>query len=282
MSSMVTTKFNTKPGRVVLILISVVLAFVALTLLQDYLRATIKNSAFYFSESFMFSSFWWIVAALLFVQYYVVKHSSNRQAGFLLLIILLPIVVQLFAFPALVWVLSRLFYYHTYAFTQTLKYTLSEHAYQLVLLYSIPVLLYRFFIKKSTTAEKVMDTENEEIASLFINTMLVAEGNKKLSIVVSDILYFTASPPYINIFVDQKKYLHTETLKSFLIKLNPEEFVRIHKSTIVNIKLVASYSSRLNGDYDLLLKNNIKLRVSRTFAKQFKSLFCQTHQLTTK
>ncbi len=282
MNTLLTTKFNTTDKKAVIIITSGVLAFVVLPFIQDYLRAAIKHSAFYFSESLMFSSFWWIFAALLFAQYYVAKHINNRQPGFLMLLIFLPMAVHLFAFPFLVWALSKVFYYHTYAFTQTLKYTVSEQVYQLVLMYSIPVLLYQFFTKKTISGKEVLDREKENPASQFINTMLVTEGNKKLSIAVSDILYFSASPPYINIYAKHKKYLHTETLKSIVIKLNPEEFVRVHKSTIVNIKMVDSYNSRLNGDYDLALKNNIKLRVSRNFATPFKNLFSKTHQLTTK
>lgn len=116
----------------------------------------------------------------------------------------------------------------------------------------------------------------------FTTTLVVADGNKKQSIKVSEILYISANPPYINIFIEGKKYLQNETLKSISATLNPEQFVRIHKSTIVNIEMVASYTSRLNGDYDLAMKNNVQLRVSRNFAADFKNRFNKTHQLTTE
>jgi hypothetical protein len=48
-------------------LILLVLVFVVLVLIQDFLRADIKNTAFHFSESCMFSSFWWLFARFLFI-----------------------------------------------------------------------------------------------------------------------------------------------------------------------------------------------------------------------
>ncbi len=282
MNRILKIKYNITDKKVAFVLTLLVFAFVVLTLTQDFLRSELKNSAFYFSESFMFSSFWWLFAPFLFTQYFAVKHKTKKWLEFQVALIILPIFLHLFLFPFLVWVFSTVFYYHTYAFQQTFRYTLSEHLYLLVLIYSIPVLTFQFFSKKAKLVELVAEKQNEHIINQFINSILVSEGNKKYNIPVSEILYFSANPPYINLQLEGKKYLHNETLKSISIKLNAEQFVRVHKSTIVNIKMVASYTTRLNGDYDLTMKNNVQLRVSRNFATDFKNLFNKTHHLTTK
>ncbi|MBK7245446.1 MAG: LytTR family transcriptional regulator [Saprospiraceae bacterium] len=147
-----------------------------------------------------------------------------------------------------------MFYYHTYSIQQTLRYAISEYVYLLVLFYTIPVLVFQFFTNKTHPNETVVD----------------------------EILYCSANPPYITLHLDGKKYLHTEPLKSISFRLNPNQFVRIHKSTIVNIDRVVSYTTRLNGDYDLTLKNNVQLRLSRNYSTDFKNQFNKTHQLTTK
>ena len=282
MNRTLTTKFSITDRKAAFVLTLLVLGFVALTLTQDFLRSDLKNSAFYFSESLMFSSFWWLFAPLLFAQYFAVKHKKRKGLEFQVVIIILPIFLHVFAFPFLVWVLSTLFYYHTYSFQQTFRYTLSEHIYLLVLFYSIPVLIFQFLSKKEKLVVPISETQNESILNQFIGNIIVSDGNKKQSIIVSEILYFSATPPYINLHLESKKHLHSETLKSLSLKLNPAEFVRIHKSTIVNINMVVFYTTRLNGDYDLMLKNNVQLRVSRNFATDFKNLFNKTHHLTTK
>ncbi|MBL0146556.1 MAG: LytTR family transcriptional regulator [Chitinophagaceae bacterium] len=150
------------------------------------------------------------------------------------------------------------------------------------MLYSIPVLAFQFFAKKTKSEETIPESKKEDNTAQFISTFLVTDRNRKTSIAISEILYFSANPPYINIHLKDNKYLYNETLKSISIKLDPEQFVRVHKSTIINIKMVVSYTTRLNGDYDLTMKNNIQLRVSRNFATDFKNLFNKTHHLTTK
>jgi LytTr DNA-binding domain len=281
MESALTSKLSITNRKTVFVLTLAVLVFVLLTLTQDFLRANLKNSAFYFSESFLFSSFWWIFVPLLFVQYSVIKNRNTPKLEFQIAIIVLPIVIHLLAFPLLVWILSKTFYYHTYAFQQVVRYTLSEHLYLLVLLYSLPILAFQYFSNK-ISKEEISTIKESNDARQFIDTILVAEGNKKHVIAVSEICYFAANPPYITIYANDEKHLHNETLKSISTKLNPQQFVRIHKSTIVNIKMVAAYTTRLNGDYDLTMKNHTLLRVSRNFAADFKSLFHKTHQVTTE
>ena len=223
-----------------------------------------------------------IFAPLFFAQYCFVKHRNKPGPLFRSAVIILPIVAHLIAFPLLVWVLSKIFYYHTYSIQQTLRYSISEYLYLLLILYTLPVLSFQYLAGKSKASEIIVELQDEDSSSQFIKTILVSEGYKKYSVAVSEIFYCSANSPYINIHLDNHKYLHNETLKSVIPKLNPAEFVRIHKSSIVNINMVVCCKTRLNGDYDVTLKNNVQLRVSRNFAPDFKRLFNTTHQLASK
>ena len=69
-------RYKAKDQRVFVALTLCILILVTLTLVQDHLRSNLKNSAFYFSESFLFSSFWWLFAPFLFAQYIVCKQTS--------------------------------------------------------------------------------------------------------------------------------------------------------------------------------------------------------------
>ena len=256
------------------------LAFVALMITQDFLRANLNNTGFYLSESFLFSTFWWLFAPLLFVQL-TLEPACSKRLSVQFALLLLPLTVHLFGFPFLVWALSKTFYYHTFTFQQTLRYTLSEHLYQLILLYTVPFCIYRFYYGKTQAPENAR-AEQEGIAKEFMDFILVSENNKKSRIAVSEVMYFSASTPYISIHLTGKKYLQTETLKALSAKLDPQKFIRIHKSFIVHITEVVSYTSRLNGDYDLVMKNDETLRVSRNFAADFKRAFEACHHLTQK
>lgn len=98
---------------------------------------------------------------------------------------------------------------------------------------------------------------------------------------MNDIYQITAETPYISIQLNDKKYLHTETLKSMSTQLDNKVFVRVHKSSIINLDKVVSLKSRLNGDYDITLKNGAEIRLSRNYVADFKSKLKLTHQVTT-
>lgn len=252
------------------------LSLIALTLIQDYIEAIVHNTGFYISESFLFSSYSWLFAPIVFIQYRIVRKFPSINFFLKTFVILLSIAIHLLLYPLLVWVLSNLFYSHTFRYSQTLNYALSQKLYLFVIVYSGIALLYhnRERITKITSL-----ATSKSQAPIISDILLVSDGTKKLAISFSDILFISANPPYINICLEGRKYLHSETLKAIANKLPSETFVRIHKSTIVNINAVVSYTSRGNGDYDLCLQNKVELRVSRNFAADFKDKFEKIHRV---
>lgn len=255
-----------------------VIAFVLLTLAQDFIQTIFQNSSFYFSESFLFSLFWWLFVPFYYAQYLASKFKNATKISFRLILIITPIVLHLIAFPILIWIISGLFFDHTFTIGGTLVYTLTAHFYKLIVFYSVPILVYQYFNNRLLTKEK----DKLSNSKTHLTSLLITDGNKNLSIAISDVLYFEANTPYINIHLAEKTYLLTETLKTLATKVDENEFVRIHKSTIVNLNKVQSYVSRLNGDYDLILINETKLRISRNYATDFKSKFQESHRLSAK
>jgi len=282
MNIQLTTKNNITSKRAFAVFTLLIASFILLTIIQDFIKASFNNSSFYISEAFMFSSFWWIFIPFMYGQYLLVKIEFSNRFFFKALFILIPILLHLCAFPFLVWVISELFYYPTFDIIQTLQYTLSEYLYILILLYSIPIFVFQQLNAKAQTTKTDLVTDSQIDEPNFITSIMVSEGDKRKRITVSAILYFTANTPYINIYLNGKKYLKSETLKSISEKLNSQLFMRVHKSTIVNVQHVHSYTSRLNGDYDLIMSDGAELRVSRNFAVDFKKKFQESHRLTIK
>ena len=265
------------PGKAFIILISVVALLISLTILQDLVEADLKNSGFYISESFIFSSFWWLCIPFLYLQYYVIQRTPVRHWFLNILIAVAPALLHLVSYPVLIWVISTLFYDHTFRLQQTFQYGLSTYLIKLVLLYTVPLAAFQYFNYRRRHVEITPSGKIEIAPEPFI---IVTEGTNRARVLVSDILYFTSNSPYINVHLGTKKYIHNETLRSILDKIESGDFVRIHKSTIVNVRHVRSYRSRLNGDYDLEMNNGTELRVSRNYAAGFRARFDRGHQVT--
>ena len=262
--------YDTIKKKKMLILFAFAVLCSIITVTSDYWESKFQGTSFYFSESFLFSLFWLLLLPLLHVQ--SVLYSKFNSGKWIIIVFLLPLTLHLFSFPALIWFLSKLLYTHTFSYGQTLQFGIPEYFLKLSLVYSFSILFIQLFKNKSQLLEYSTSEK--------INSIVVADGIKKTNIETKDILFFVANSPYVTIHHSTKKYLHTSTLKSLSNQLN-SDFVRIHKSTIINVKHVDFYTSRLNGDYDVTMSNGCKLRISRTFAAHFKLQFENCHQHTT-
>ncbi|RDC55249.1 LytTR family transcriptional regulator [Pedobacter chinensis] len=265
-----------KRNAVVLTCFSLIVATITL----DFLYSQFQNSSFYISESLLFSSFWTLFIPLLHIQSMLTKRS--KKLSYNLMIAGVATVIHLLAYPALVWVLSKSFYYHTFSYWQTFEYGLTAYFIKLIIIYGFSFFMLAGFKNKLPNRSTIIEEKKVQKPS-FITSIIVSDGNNKKAVIdTNDISCFSASSPYIVVHHQSKKYLHTETLKSLEAQLDNNQFIRIHKSLIVNLFKVTSYQSRQNGDYDLMLSDNTVLRVSRNYAKGFKSKFMEIHPLTTK
>lgn len=248
--------------------IGALVVFTSLILLQDLIAATVNQYNFYFSEALLFSSFWWLFLPLLWNQYRYMSKENSVVIYIKILAIVLPVLMHIGTFSVFVYILSHVFYSHTYSIEQTLLYTLSNYLYLLLFLYSIPMLIYLSFRKQREGHDS-----NDVPTPPKDNTFIVSQGSKYIPVAVTDIMYLTADTPYINIHLVHKKFLYKETLKGVLKKLDSSQFLRIHKSVIINHAYVQSYLSRKNGDYDITMADGAILRMSRNYAAAFKEQF---------
>jgi two-component system response regulator LytT len=244
-----------------------VVLLIAMNVLLDFLFTWFRNSAFYFSESLLFSSFWLLFIPSLNALSFLFKKAdkTSKRVGLTVAALLLHFII----YPFFIAVLSALFYEHTYAWLQTFSFALPAYFIQAVIIYTGSLLLFLFFNEKKITQPA------------FTASLIVADNNNRKQVIpVKEILCFSASPPYVSVHHFSKKYLYTATLKSLEQKLDARYFVRIHKSHIVNISAVVSIHSRQNGDYDISLSDNTVLRVSRNYARAFRSALAMRPQLT--
>ncbi len=248
------------------------------TILQDLIHSRLNNYHFYFSESLLFKTFWFLFFPLLFFQLKWLRNTDTKIIHRTVLAVVVPILVHLLLTPLIIFAVSAFFYDHTYSYYQTLTYIISEDVYKLLLIYGASFFLSKYiFAKANQRTVETFDngniTDNLKTPTKALQKIVVSSGRKYVPISVSDILYIKAATPYIAIQLDDKRFLHSESLKSINEKLDQTQFIRVHKSTIVNLDKVVSYKSRLNGDYDLRLENGEEIRLSRNYSTEFKHRF---------
>lgn len=253
------------------ILIVIFMSMMTLTLLQDFLESKRSGHQFYFSEALLFNFFWMLFIPIIGLLQGVLNKIEQKTIKLVCLLTTLATVVHLLIFPLFASLISYFFYHSHYSYYKFLSYTCTHDLFKLIMVYSGYLLWIKF-----QSVEK-----ESEVSSLQVHLnmqFLINNGKEKILIKQDEIFHITSASPYVSIQLEDKNYLHSDTLKSLLEKLNSDQFIRIHKSSVINITKVISLKSRLNGDYDIFLSNGECLRLSRTYAADFKKSFQPSHR----
>jgi two-component system LytT family response regulator len=133
-------------------------------------------------------------------------------------------------------------------------------------------------IKAVTYVEEIISKEDLLDDRIVSTSIKKAEGKITLPqldgfqvLNVSDILYCKADDNYTEIFMGDKKILVSKTLKYFEESLAQFNFVRIHKSFLVNINEVVKYRKGKGGS--VVISNGKELMVSASRKKELLSYF---------
>lgn len=94
--------------------------------------------------------------------------------------------------------------------------------------------------------------------------IVVKTGSKITIIPVAEIEYLEADDDYVNIHTATASYLKNKTMSYFETSLNPKQYVRIHRSYIVQVQQITRLDPYEKETYTAVLKNGKKLPVSKT------------------
>ena len=88
---------------------------------------------------------------------------------------------------------------------------------------------------------------------------------------ISEIDWIEAADYYACLHVAQRTHMLRRSISELEQDLDPTIFCRIHRSTIVNLDRVRGLTLSEDGEYEVLLENKAKLRLSRSYRKQLQS-----------
>ncbi len=98
-----------------------------------------------------------------------------------------------------------------------------------------PYSFERFLKAVNRALERLRENRNAEGSG---GKILVKTGKKLYAVLFSEILFIEGQGDYIRIHTSQKKLMVHDTIKNFLESLPAEEFMRIQKSFVVNLKQI--------------------------------------------
>lgn len=116
-------------------------------------------------------------------------------------------------------------------------------------------------IKKENT-KNLLNEVNESTASE--NRIVVKTGNNIKIIPTQELNYIEAYDDYVKIHVAENCYIKKKTMSHYEKTLDEKQFVRIHRSFIVNINQITKIESMDRENHLAVLKNGTKLNISKT------------------
>ena len=123
-----------------------------------------------------------------------------------------------------------------------------------------------------------LDNDQELSISSYSDVLAIKDGGEVNRVPVKDILWIDAAGDYmcVHAIANEKEnsqestYILRKTMKELEACLDPKQFIRNHRSTIVNKHVIDKFCSQVNGEYFLVLKNGKELKVSRSYKDKVK------------
>jgi len=142
------------------------------------------------------------------------------------------------------------------------------------------VAVQKALLQKSTPSfiQKQIDDIQRTLGELirverkFTSRILVKNKEIYSFLPVKDILWFEAFNDYVKIHTTEKFHLKNISLNELEAKLNPDQFVRIHRSSMVNIAYIKELKPYFNGEYHIFLTNGEKLKLSRSYKAKLRQI----------
>jgi len=136
-----------------------------------------------------------------------------------------------------------------------------------ILIYAIFVLAYYLLLSRSELKARKIAVEEKSVASSTtpvekLSRVIVKKKSEFHCILVNQILYIEANGDYVTIYTDSARYLKDQTMKYWETHLPDDCFVRIHRSFIVNIEVIAKIEVYEKETYKVHLKNGDIIKAS--------------------
>jgi two-component system LytT family response regulator len=113
---------------------------------------------------------------------------------------------------------------------------------------------------------------SEELREGFLDRIVVKDRSKIHIIPVNRIIYIEAMDDYVMIYTQEGRYIKQKRMKDLEDSLDPQEFIRIHRSSIVKVNEIKEIQQYEKESHIVILSNKTKLKVSKSGYKKLKEI----------
>lgn len=116
--------------------------------------------------------------------------------------------------------------------------------------------------------DKLIEDQQQEL----LERIVVKDGPKITIIPVETLKWLEAQDDYVRIHSEGGRFMKKKTMKFFEDHLDPNLFIRIHRSSIINVNTIKQMELYEKDSYRVILKDDTKLPVSKTGLQKLKEI----------
>jgi len=106
-----------------------------------------------------------------------------------------------------------------------------------------------------------------------LDRLVIKSGGRVFFLKMDEIDWIEAASNYVRLHVGAEVHLLRETMNALESRLDANQFLRIHRSTIVNVERIQEFQPVFHGDYAVILKDGTELTLSRSYRSKLLDLF---------
>ncbi|MEO5822822.1 MAG: LytTR family DNA-binding domain-containing protein [Vicinamibacteraceae bacterium] len=124
--------------------------------------------------------------------------------------------------------------------------------------------------------QRLVDLAATSAAPRYWDRLVVKAGGTTRFVRAAEIDWIEGAGVYATLHLGKTSYLYRAALSELADRLDPRRFVRIHRSAIVNLESVVQLEPLSHGEFEVVLKNGARSRISRTFRAQLETRLGQS------
>jgi two-component system LytT family response regulator len=106
----------------------------------------------------------------------------------------------------------------------------------------------------------------------YLERLVIKTDGRIFFLDVEEIDWIEAAENYVRLHAGRESHLVHGTMNKLASRLNPAQFLRIHRSTIVNLKKIKQLEPLFHGEYVVTLQDGTQLSSGRSYRQQLQSL----------
>lgn len=140
----------------------------------------------------------------------------------------------------------------------------------------------RALIQQARASDNAANPLDERLISLlahlksepkYLERLMIKTSGRVFFLRADEIDWIESEGNYVRLHAGREAHLLRETMNRLASRLDPEKFIRIHRSTLVHIERIKELQPMFGGEYTVILRDGTQLTLSRSHRDKLLELF---------